>query len=330
MNITGQSTRSDLDISVLIATRNRAHLLKTTLEKLACQNACGLHWEVIVADNGSHDGTSELLSRSGIGLPLVRAFEEEPGKNRALNRALGLAKGSLLVFTDDDIDPSPQWLLELFNAAERHPGSHVFAGPIEPIFPPGTPDWLASHKFGRIAFGHFAPSIKEEILPVEVLALGCNYALRRSVLGDLRFCESIGPRGLSYPMGSETELLTRLMRQGVRTIFVPGAGVGHIIEPHQIELKWLYGRSFSFGRGRARLYPDHDSPRMFGVPRYLFRMLLDTTIGLALALGSNPSKRFERMLNYFEIKGMIHECRILAKESDSGLLGTSADLKSLQ
>src|SRR4051812_21029824 len=96
-------------ISVIIATRNRADSLRRLLPRLRAMSPA-LDWELIVADNGSSDDTAQLLAgMSG----LLRAVHEPvPGKSRALNRAMAAAKGELLVFTDDDVEPHPAWLDE--------------------------------------------------------------------------------------------------------------------------------------------------------------------------------------------------------------------------
>jgi glycosyltransferase involved in cell wall biosynthesis len=78
-------------------------------------------WDIVVADNGSLDGTAELLSAAEKRLPLVRVFEPRRGKSRALNAAIRSAEGGLLVFADDDIIPEPGWLSALYNAALCNP-----------------------------------------------------------------------------------------------------------------------------------------------------------------------------------------------------------------
>ena len=83
----GASGRSACQVSVLIATRDRAASLARTLASLARQVAPGLSWELVVVDNGSRDDTRLVLDRFANALPLVVLSEPRAGKNRGLNRA---------------------------------------------------------------------------------------------------------------------------------------------------------------------------------------------------------------------------------------------------
>src|SRR5262249_40881666 len=134
--------RIKLNISVLIATRDRAKLLENTLDHLHKQVMPGLSWEVMVVDNGSTDDTSSVLERAREKLPLVSLYEPIPGKNRSLNKALKHAQGELLVFTDDDVSPSTEWLAELCRASRQYRDYNLFCGPIYLSYPPDKPDWF--------------------------------------------------------------------------------------------------------------------------------------------------------------------------------------------
>ena len=218
-------------------------------------------------DNGSCDGTQEVLQRAREYLPLCCLFEPRPGKNRALNRGLAIARGRLLVFTDDDIVAEPDWLTALVSAASRWPEDSVFGGRIVPRFPPSTPDWLRNSRRASTWFAIYHPAECES--PVVWPPFGPNMAIRRDVFSAVRFCEGVGPAGRNYVMGSETELLLRLRAVGFRFIYVPSAKVQHVVRQEQTTLRWLYGRAFRFGRSEARLHPDRNSRRLFGAPRYL-------------------------------------------------------------
>jgi glycosyltransferase involved in cell wall biosynthesis len=303
-----------LDFSLLIATRERSSILQATLCHLERQNLDGARWELIVVDNGSRDSTACVLEEARSRLPLVALREEKPGKNRALNRALAVAKGELLVFSDDDVIPRPDWLGELLRASRRWPDHAIFGGRVDPDYPEGTPDWLKEHAFAGWAFTRFVPKQTEGVLPASLIPVGPNLAIRASrLLGD-RFCENIGPRGSNYAMGGESELIYRLMARGELCVYVPTAVVKHVVGRDQLQLQWLFRRSFRAGRGIARLTPDRASPRIFGVPRYLWRMLGASGFGYVASLAAGFRQRFEAGIAFHSVRGQIHEYRILNRE----------------
>jgi glycosyltransferase involved in cell wall biosynthesis len=70
---------SDLKVSVVTPTRNRAALLEETLDSVAAQT---FHeWEHIVVDDGSDDGTAELMARAAAD-PRVRYMVRDGDRAR--------------------------------------------------------------------------------------------------------------------------------------------------------------------------------------------------------------------------------------------------------
>ena len=106
-------SRRSMDISVLIATHNRAGHLRDTLRSLATVSTAAT-WEVIVADNNSTDDTRDVVTTAAQTFPvdLRYVFEAEQGKAAALNAAMRLSRGDVLVFTDDDARFEADWLDE--------------------------------------------------------------------------------------------------------------------------------------------------------------------------------------------------------------------------
>ena len=312
-----------LDVSILFSTRNRVDILARTLETFRALDTRDLTWELVAVDNGSSDSTAGVLARARESLPLVTLSEPVPGKNRALNRALAIARGRLLIFTDDDVLPSHGWVAEYVAAARRWPGHSIFAGTIRPAMPPGTPPALADERFrfASVAFARYNPTSVEGV--VTELPFGPNHAIRSRLLDGMRLCESIGPCGRNYPMGSETELLLRLRARGEGVVFVPSAPVVHVIEPHQVSLRWLWGRGFRFGRGQVRLDPDVSSRQLLGAPRYLFREAAVAGVQAAYGTVINSRRKWERVIAMGIACGAIREYRALGAQPASVTMRTT-------
>ena len=88
-------------VSVLISAYNEArHIEATVRNKLASDYAGEL--EVLVASDGSTDGTDDIVRAIAGQDPRVRLYRQEPraGKTAALNQLVTLASGEIVVFSD--------------------------------------------------------------------------------------------------------------------------------------------------------------------------------------------------------------------------------------
>jgi glycosyltransferase involved in cell wall biosynthesis len=303
--------RRAVKATVIIATRNRAAQLPETLKCLHAQ-AFPDAWEIIVIDNGSTDETQAVIDRWRDRLPLRGLHQPVPGKNRALNLALPEARGELLVFTDDDVVLAPSWLGAMVRAAEAWPSYDIFGGPILPIWPEATPDWIKEHSLAVVAFAKLTLPIAEGPAPEKWTPFGPNFALRASALHGERFAETIGASFAGdtlYPLGDEIEFLRRLMARGSRVVFVPSTAVGHRVEPHQLEADWLLRRVFRSGRGDVACEPDRSSTRLMGAPRYLWRLLAGAWIRSIVPLRATKLQQLERRLRLEYLLGQLYEYR---------------------
>jgi len=109
-------------ISLIMPCFNRAHGLRAVLD--AYNRQLGeIPFELIAVDDGSTDGTYELLcsyAAERFALWAVRQ-EENRGPAAARNRGLELARGGLIVFVGDDIHPDPDFIERIAEAHHRHP-----------------------------------------------------------------------------------------------------------------------------------------------------------------------------------------------------------------
>lgn len=115
----GSRSRSDDLLSVVVLSRERPDLLRRTLRGILRQEGTAL--ETIVVDNGSRDGTPEIVRREFPDVVLIALPENRGihGRNLGFSRA----SGEIVVSLDDDIDLCDPCALkhirELFERNER-------------------------------------------------------------------------------------------------------------------------------------------------------------------------------------------------------------------
>jgi glycosyltransferase involved in cell wall biosynthesis len=304
-------------LTVLLATRNGSRTLPAVLEAFTRLESPSSGWKLVVADNGSTDQTREIVGSFRERLPLTYVFEERPGKNVALNAGLEHLEGDLAVFTDDDVFPHPDWLIRLRAAADAHLAYSMFGGAVRPRWEVAPPYWLQWVNTSIVFAITDAQMVEGPIDPH--FLFGPNMAIRAEVFkGGIRFNTAIGPRGNNYPMGSETELVLRLSRQGHSAWHVPDAVVQHFIREDQMNKPWVLRRAIRFGRGRFRLSQTADAtavPGWFGIPVNLFFKLLKKSAKTALAwLSLNERAVFVARWEFNYFWGHIIEARVIRRE----------------
>jgi rhamnosyltransferase len=100
------------EVSILVRTRNDAPFIAKTLDAIAAQEGAP-SFEVVVCDDDSTDGTSEILKgRNGLRFVTRPAGEYRPG--RTLNAMVREARGEIVVFNNADAIPlDGRWLAAL-------------------------------------------------------------------------------------------------------------------------------------------------------------------------------------------------------------------------
>ena len=316
-------TRSDgdnPDISVVVATYNRADSLGKSLRALCEQEMDSLSWQLIVADNNSSDDTRSVCESFEDRLPIHYVFEPQQGKNHAVNAALAVACGELIVMTDDDVTPCPTWLRELWRASRDWPDHDVFCGPVTTHVPPAFAGTLE----GAVPTCNFQYAGGAQVLPADLMPIGANFAYRRRI--QARFDRSlfdprIGPSGTSRISGSESVALRAFLDAGYGIVYVPTATMLHETPRGFRSIGGLCRRAFAQGRGDVCVLDfGQGCRRLFGVPRFLWRTFFDDVAAMLIeTAGGRRKKALHRLFHATRVVASILEWRRRCGENGSGV-----------
>ena len=108
-------------LSVLIATHNRRELLQRCLGTLAAQDEPPQSFEVVVADDGSTDGTAAMAEAFEAPFRLRVLPLERQRQPRTLNAAVAAAEGEIGLIRDDDVIAAPSLVSEHIRAHREDP-----------------------------------------------------------------------------------------------------------------------------------------------------------------------------------------------------------------
>lgn len=225
-------------VSVVVPTFNRAASLRRLVAALGDVQVPAGGVEVVVVDDGSSDGTADVVCVAGPPFRYLR--QENSGPAAARNRGWKAARGRIVAFTDDDTVPDRRWLVDLVQWFEAHPAAAAVGGTIRPLHPGFLADFV---QLDRLV-GH-----GEDERGVRFLVTA-NAAFRRWSL------ELVGgfDEGFPFAAAEDTDLSFRLRAAGVALHTCPGAVVLH---DHRTPLTELMKTYFKHGRGFEALARNH-------------------------------------------------------------------------
>ncbi len=272
MSTTNEDSCISNDLSVIIAARNAREVLGAQLDALLGQEWSG-RWEIVVADNGSTDGTLELVVDYQRRHPRLRTVDASGGHGAGYARNVALRKvtSEAVAFCDADDVVEPGWVAAMGEAlrVEACVGGRIRVDGL-------NPQWL------QRAYYSETPDRLETFEEIFPFSATCNLGVRR----DLAL--SLGGFAEDWLTGQDIEFCLRLWLHGVELAYLPEAVIQY---RYRLGLRALWRRSREYGAVApaiaARLVEEGVGrpPRFTGLRQWLWLVrrlpLLRTRAGRA-------------------------------------------------
>jgi glucosyl-dolichyl phosphate glucuronosyltransferase len=286
-------------VTVAVCTWNRAKVLDRTLAHLRQLGMPpGWEWELLVVDNGSTDDTRSTAERYIGELPLRYTYESNAGISFARNCAVRHARGEIILWTDDDALPDPDWAVRMLAAFDEF-SADIVIGKVVPVWEQGhPPPWFVPEFAGMYALLDLG-GVPRRLTDPKQIGHNVNLGFRASVpdrIGAYREDLGVGRTG-----GSEDiDLCSRAYAGGLAVAYQPLAVVHHCIPPERCTKDFIR-RYAANGARHHWLLLKTDLPHvpvLAGLPRYYLRWHFWFAAQWMWGLATfNPGKAF-----YYELK----------------------------
>jgi GT2 family glycosyltransferase len=205
-------------VSIVTPTYNRRDSLDRLIGGLRQQTYPAEHFEMVVVDDGSTDGTVDHLRSLDTPFALRVVGQEHAGPAAARNLGVSHALGDLILFLDDDVLPRPD-LIDEHVRAHGESTDLVVIGPMSPPHGWPRPAWIKwdeetlQQQYRAMLAGEWTCTPRQFYT--------ANASVRRSL-----FQQSGGfdPR---FKRAEDVELAFRMERNGARFTFNPRAEILH-------------------------------------------------------------------------------------------------------
>lgn len=249
--------------SVVIPAYNAGDTLECCLQALERQTVPRAAYEVIAVNDGSTDDTAEVVRRH----PQVELLDQaNAGPAAARNRGAQAARGEILLFTDADCEPAPDWIermVEPFTDPEIAGAKGVYR----------TRQEERVARFVQLEYEdkYDRMSRRERIDFIDTYSA----AYRRDLFLENEGFDTV----FTTASVEDQELSFRLARKGYQFVFLPQAAVYH---QHDRTVREYWRRKVGIGYWKAlllrwhpeRLVQDSHTPQVLKVQMLLVALLL--------------------------------------------------------
>jgi|GEM_PF-6744935 len=229
------------ELSLVIASFNRVRPLESLLNQLECQTLPQDLWEVIVAVDGSVDGTQEMLAKwaSENHLPLRWFYQKNAGQAAARHNAILRSTSSKIVIIDDDLSICPDFLENHLIALQSGDGKTIVIGKVVP-----NTGWGKKPLYELVR--EYTNAVTHRAFEAGAMIPNGEAFVTQNVSFYRDFYLQVGGFDPEMRLGEDTELGVRFELNGARFIFCKEACAIHLSNIGSYN-KWLF-RQYEYGK----------------------------------------------------------------------------------
>jgi glucosyl-dolichyl phosphate glucuronosyltransferase len=263
-----------MEVSVAICTWNRSRLLDRTLTQLHRQQIPpGVTWELLLIDNNCTDDTADVVRKHSAHLPIRHILETKQGHSHARNRAIDEARGELILWTDDDVLVSENWIAEYTRVAADFPDAGFFGGRVTPWFAdevPAETRTMIDANLNLLAPVYSLKDYGTAIRPfvADETPFGANMGYRTELLRQYRFDPNFGRVKTGLIGADEVSVLRRMTTAGVSGVWIGSTEVRHYIPRDRTTHDHFWRYFVALGQTQVRLEGLPPCPTLFRQPRW--------------------------------------------------------------
>jgi len=171
----------------------------------------------------------------------------------------------------------PNWVSAYAEAFSRWPDASIFGGPVTPWFQSDPPSWLNEETLPLVSTAYAIRDFGDE--PNELthrnLPFGVNMAIRYKEQSEYLYDTNLGPRPNSELRGEEIVLVTKMLEDGAKGRWVPGAVVRHYIPQERQTIRYI--RNYYRGNGEYQWIEIEEGkkPNRFGTVRDMLKQAIE-------------------------------------------------------
>lgn len=247
--------------SIIIPTRCRPQAIKRTLLQLSKLNYPNDSFEVIIVENSPEDTqTKEVVHQTCRKMSNFRYFStDKRGASVGRNKGVSEAKYNHLIFVDDDVLVSTEFLNGYASAWKKYPNAGILGGRTLAIKEKDQPfssietQLLQSHDW---CFGQCDWGVEDKTLKIGEMIFSANLSLQRMETPKTTFSDRVFDERLGTPFyldqwlrGEDLELCTRYLLDSKEVIFISDdrLTVKNIVSENRFTETYILDRYFLAG-----------------------------------------------------------------------------------